>query len=138
MRNGTSKLIVIILGLFVLFFSVRSRAQEAPPASSTQAPEIETRKELGYGVGAVVASVFYSPLKITYAGLGLLTGGLGYVLTAGRSEVANGIIFPAVKGNYVITPNHLKGQEPVVFVGPRPPEPEEDRGAALEREPAEN
>ncbi|MGH7844249.1 MAG: hypothetical protein ACREQW_03635, partial [Candidatus Binatia bacterium] len=118
-------------------FPILSRAQDAPD-SSGQAPEVETRKELGYGVGAVVASVLYSPLKVTYAGLGLLTGGLGYVLSAGRTDVANSIIFPAVKGNYVITPNHLKGQEPVVFIGPPPPDPELEQEATLNRGPTQH
>jgi hypothetical protein len=123
MINSTAKLAgFVLIGVLVLF-PVPSRAEEASEPAG-QAPEVETRKELGYGVGSVLASVFYSPLKVTYAGLGLLGGGLGYVLSAGRTDVANGIIFPAVKGNYVITPNHLKGQEPVVFIGPSAPDPE--------------
>lgn len=81
-------------------------------------------EELGYGFGSVLANVFYMPAKITYAGLGLLTGGLGYVLSAGRADVANNIIYPSVRGHYVITPSHLKGTEPVYFVGAPPPEPE--------------
>lgn len=83
-----------------------------PPVSS----------EAGYGVGAALASVFYIPAKVTYAGLGLLTGGLGWVLTGGRTDVANNIIYPAIGGNYVVTPSHLKGTEPIYFVGAPPPE----------------
>jgi hypothetical protein len=78
--------------------------------------------EAGYGVGAALASVLYIPAKVTYAGLGLLTGGLGWVLTGGRTDIANSIIYPAVGGNYVVTPNHLKGTEPIYFVGAPPPE----------------
>ncbi len=83
-------------------------------------------EELGWGFGAALASVFYIPAKVTYAGLGLLTGGLGYVFTGGRADVANNIIYPSVRGNYVVTPNHLKGTEPIYFVGAGPdaPEPE--------------
>jgi hypothetical protein len=85
-------------------------------------------EELGYGFGTVLANVFYMPAKITYAGLGLLAGGLGYVLSAGRADVANNIIYPAVRGHYVITPSHLKGTEPVYFVGAPPLEPETPTG----------
>jgi hypothetical protein len=83
-------------------------------------------QEAGYGVGAALASVFYIPAKVTYAGLGLLTGGIGYVLSGGRADVANNIIYPAVRGNYVVTPSHLKGTEPIYFVGAAPdlPQPE--------------
>jgi hypothetical protein len=66
--------------------------------------------------------MFYMPAKITYAGLGLLTGGVGYLITGGRADVANNIIYPAVGGHYVVTPNQLKGSEPLYFVGAPPAE----------------
>jgi hypothetical protein len=100
--------------------------QTAPPADTAQPVEQQSvGSDAGYGVGAAVASVFYAPAKVVYAGLGLLTGGLGWVLSGGRSDVANNIIYPAVTGNYVVTPNNLKGTEPLYFVGapPAPPEP---------------
>ncbi|TMA09168.1 MAG: hypothetical protein E6J89_13405 [Deltaproteobacteria bacterium] len=77
---------------------------------------------MGYGFGSVVANLFYMPAKIAYAGLGLMTGGLGYVLSAGRGDVANNIIYPSVRGTYVVTPAHLKGEQPVIFIGSPPPE----------------
>jgi len=99
----------------------------APVYAQTTAPKSEpveesVSSEAGWGVGAALASVFYIPAKVTYAGLGLLTGGLGWALTGGRTDVANNIIYPAVGGNYVVTPNHLKGTEPIYFVGAPPPE----------------
>jgi hypothetical protein len=92
-------------------------------------------QEAGYGVGAALASVFYIPAKVTYAGLGLLTGGLGYVLSGGRADVANNIIYPAVRGNYVVTPNHLKGTDPIYFVGPAPDVPQPETIAAAPTTP---
>ncbi len=98
----------------------------AQTAGTNVQPAEPVAEELGWGFGAALASVFYIPAKVTYAGLGLLTGGLGYVLTGGRADVANNIIYPSVRGNYVVTPNHLKGTEPICFVGAGPdaPEPE--------------
>ena len=106
-------------------------AQEEPTASPegepAPAPEGESSEmsqqeaqSIAYGLGSVFASALYSPLKVTYAGLGLLTGGLGYVLSGGRPDVANNIIYPAVRGSYVITPTQLKGQKPVIFIAPAP------------------
>lgn len=91
---------------------------ETPPAAEA---EPTPGQDLGYGVGSVLCSILYSPLKVTYAGLGLLIGGIGWALSAGNPYVANNIIYPAVTGNYVITPNHLKGREPVIFIGSPPP-----------------
>jgi hypothetical protein len=110
----------IALALLVAVMAAPAYAQTAAP--DNQAAEQPVGEEAGYGVGAALASVFYIPAKVTYAGLGLLTGGLGYVLTGGRADVANNIIYPAVGGNYVVTPNHLKGTEPIYFVGAPPPE----------------
>jgi hypothetical protein len=100
--------------------------------STTQVTESSAGEDLGYGMGSVLASLFYSPLKVTYAGLGLVTGGLGYLLSAGQAEVADEIIYPAVTGNYIITPSHLKGEERVVFIGSRPPikPPQQEYGSS--------
>jgi hypothetical protein len=102
--------------------------------ADTQSAE-PVANEAGYGVGAALASVFYIPAKVTYAGLGLLTGGLGYVLTGGRADVANNIIYPAVRGNYVVTPSHLKGTDPIYFVGPAPDAPQPETIAAAPATP---
>ena len=110
----------LALGLFVVLTCSPLHAQTTDPAN--QAAEPAVGEEAGYGIGSALANVFYIPAKVTYAGLGLLTGGLGYVLSGGRPEVANNIIYPAIGGNYVVTPSHLKGSEPIYFVGAPPPD----------------
>ncbi len=116
----TSSFKGIALALLVSVAAAPAYAQTAGQGS--EPAEESVSSEAGYGVGAALASVFYIPAKVTYAGLGLLTGGLGWVLTGGRTDVANNIIYPAVGGNYVVTPNHLKGTEPIYFVGAPPVE----------------
>ena len=120
MKTNMLKGIALASLVTVLAAPVYAQTADKDPA------EPPVSEEAGYGVGAALASVFYIPAKVTYAGLGLLTGGLGYVLSGGRSDVANNIIYPAVRGNYVVTPSHLKGTEPIYFVGasPAPVEPE--------------
>ncbi|MGH7768819.1 MAG: hypothetical protein ACREQP_15340 [Candidatus Binatia bacterium] len=112
--------LVLVLGLSPVGLSAQEQPAQSPAPAAEQSPTKEVGTELGWGVGSVLANIFYMPTKITYAGLGLLTGGLGYLLTAGRGDVANEIIYPAVKGTYVVTPSHLKGEEPVVFIGASP------------------
>jgi hypothetical protein len=120
MKTQFSTLLACMLVSVLLLAPVGSRAGDQP---EQQSPTKEVGTELGWGVGSVLANVFYMPTKVVYAGLGLLTGGLGYLLTAGRGDVANEIIYPAVKGTYVVTPSHLKGEQPVVFIGSSPEEP---------------
>ena len=110
----------IALASLVTVLAAPLYAQSAPANKDTAEPGVS--EEAGYGVGAALASIFYIPAKVTYAGLGLLTGGLGWVLTGGRADVANNIIYPAVGGNYVVTPSNLKGTEPIYFLGAPPPE----------------
>jgi hypothetical protein len=113
----------LALSLFIALTFAPLYAQTADPADSANQPsEPAVGEELGYGFGSVLANIFYMPAKVTYAGLGLLTGGIGFVLSGGRADVANDIIYPSVKGNYVVTPSHLKGNEPLYFVGAPPPE----------------
>ena len=107
----------------------------AQTADTSSQPAEPVGQEAGYGVGAALASVFYIPVKVTYAGLGLLTGGLGYLLTGGRADVANNIIYPAVRGNYVVTPSNLKGTEPIYFVGAAPDAPQPETIAAAPTTP---
>lgn len=119
MKTQFYTLLACMLVCVLLLAPAAARAgDQAKPA---QSPTEEVGTELGWGVGTVLANVFYMPSKVAYAGLGLLTGGLGYLLTAGRGDVANEIIYPAVKGTYVLTTSHLKGEEPVMFIG-SPPE----------------
>jgi len=76
-----------------------------------------TTSNVGYGAGSVLASCVYSPAKLVYAGVGGLTGGIGFLLTGGNQDVAKKIWTPSVRGTYVITPDMLKGKEQVQFVG---------------------
>lgn len=117
MKNSIIKGIALASLVTVLSSSV---AAQTAAGNDSQAATEPVSEELGYGFGSALASVFYIPAKVTYAGLGLVTGGLGYVLTGGRSDVANNIIYPAVRGHYVVTPSHLKGTEPIYFVGSAP------------------
>ena len=111
----------LALSLFVAMTFSSLHAQTEAPQEHPPAQESIT-EEVGYGFGAAIASFFYIPAKATYATLGLLTGGLGYAVTLGRADVANNIIYPAVKGNWVVTPSNLKGTDPLYFVGAPPPE----------------
>lgn len=112
----------LLLGLVLALLLASQRAEGAEPSAAAETqPELaqpSLAEELGYGFGSVLANIFYMPAKVTYAGLGLITGGLGFVLSAGNPDVANNIINPAVRGHYVVTPRHLKGLEPLFFVGP--------------------
>lgn len=133
MMNSLRKAMILPLVLSLILPPILLSAADAPQEKEPdpQSEQIATAQDFGYGMGSVLTSLFYSPFKITYAGLGLITGGVGYVLSGGNTDVATNIIYPAVRGNYVVTPQHLKGEELLIFVGPPPtPEPAQPQQAA--------
>ncbi len=66
-------------------------------------------KEAGLGLMSVLGSTIYSPIKVQHAALGALAGGVAWVVTGGNAEVAQKIWEPALSGDYVITPQILRG-----------------------------
>lgn len=86
-------------------------------ARGEEARERNIAAHYGLGVGAGLCSLVYGPVKILYATLGTLTGGLAWVLTGGRSDVAGEIMTASVRGDYVVTPENLTFNEPLQFTG---------------------
>jgi type IV secretory pathway VirB2 component (pilin) len=76
----------------------------------------------GWGALSALSSLVYSPVKVVYAVGGLVVGGFAWVFSAGDNDVLNTVVTPAVRGDYVVTPEHLRGARPLEFIG-REPEP---------------
>ena len=72
------------------------------------------------GRAAALCSLFYGPAKIVYATLGLVFGGFAWALSGGDRDVMNRVISPAVRGDYVVTPAHLRGERDLEFFGREP------------------
>ena len=91
----------------------------AAPAVA-QDTERSAAMEFTLGVSSFALTLPYGLVKLAYALGGSLTGSVAWVLTGGRSEVARAIIQPAVRGDYVIIPEHLTNDRALVFVGRDP------------------
>ena len=75
---------------------------------------------MALGVSSVAATIPYGIVKSLYAAGGVLTGALAYILTGGRRDVATAIMQPAVRGDYVVTPEHLTMNQSLQFSGRDP------------------
>jgi hypothetical protein len=73
--------------------------------------------EAGLGTASMFSTLIYGPIKLTYAILGGTIGGLSYLLSVGNMDVTSRIWAPSLGGNYVITPEMLKGEQPIRFFG---------------------
>ena len=91
-----------------------------PVPAAAQASERNAAAECGLGVASFALTLPYGLVKTAYAVGGSLTGGLAWVLTGGRNDIARAIFQPAVRGDYVVVPEHLLFERPLVFVGRDP------------------
>ena len=91
----------------------------APTAAQSEEPTYESG---GLGAAAVLCSLIYGPIKVATATLGLIVGAFGYPLSGGDTDVTMRIIHTSVRGDYVVTPSHLRGERPLEFFG-RAPDP---------------
>jgi|GEM_PF-1506766 len=92
----------------------------------------DTAREAGVGVGAAFGSLLYAPVKLVYATLGVVIGGVAWGLSGGDKDVKDAVIMPAVRGDYVITPAIIRGEQKVEFVGRRPGYGREDQQIVAE------
>ena len=70
------------------------------------------------GAACLIITPVYGAFKLAYAGLGALGGGLTWIFTGGDDRSAQKIWDSSMKGTYLITPEHLRGNKPINFVGP--------------------
>lgn len=115
-------------GLLAVALAAALAAAPAAPASAET-----TAREVGLGVGSLMSTLLYGPAKLTLALGGSLVSGLAWAVTGGDADVARPIFYSAVRGDYLITPDHLTGKRSVEFVGRRPEndwddEPESEGG----------
>ncbi len=85
--------------------------------ASAMADSLEMSKNAGIGVGSAMATLVYAPVKLCYAIGGLVVGGLAWAFSGGDNSVAKVVLTPSVLGDYVITPDHLRGAQTVEFFG---------------------
>ena len=84
---------------------------------SSQTPTYESG---GLGAAAALCSLLYGPAKVTMAISGLIVGGLAYPLSGGDSDITMKVINRSVRGDYVVTPSNLRGDQPLEFFGRTP------------------
>lgn len=110
MGSRRLRLGVAALALATLFAGAPARAETSGNSNS----------DAGIGALSAVASLFYGPAKLLYAAGGLIFGGIAWGLSGGDNQVAHAVITPAIHGDYVITPEIIRGQRRPEFYGRDP------------------
>lgn len=76
--------------------------------------------EAGIGALSALSSLIYGPVKLVYATCGLVFGGIAWGLSGGDADVLTAVVTPAVRGDYVVTPSHLRNEKRLEFFGQDP------------------
>jgi len=76
--------------------------------------------EGGIGAVAALSTLIYGPVKLTYAVLGLFIGGAAWGLSGGDQQVLEAVVTPALRGDYVVTPDHIRMERSIEFYGRDP------------------
>jgi hypothetical protein len=85
------------------------------------------------GIGAGLSTLVYTPLKVVYALTAIPISGLVYMWSVGNTEMAGRVMRSGALGNFVVTPEHLRGNQTLDFVGPANEGPDEDEPVELAR-----
>jgi len=84
------------------------------------AARADEEKSLAYigivGVGSVICTLVYSPIKVAYAATGLVVSGLAWMWTMGDTNVSGQIYTNTIGGDYVLMPSHLERQRNPRFI----------------------
>jgi type IV secretory pathway VirB2 component (pilin) len=97
--------VTVMVGVLVLLLQASPARAESKASSA------------GWGSAAAISSLIYGPVKMAYSLVGVVFGGIAWGLSGGDTDVMTAVITPAVNGDYVITPSHLRGEETVEFIG---------------------
>ncbi len=87
-------------------------------------------KGVGVGAATMAGNVVYVPAKLVYGILGGIAGGFGYALTGGNKETADSIWRASLGGDYILTPDMIRGNKPIRFSGPSETGPQSGRETA--------
>ena len=116
MHNTTrARIAALALAIAIGFVPAAGRADDSGGSGWDNA---------GLGAASAITSLVYGPVKIATAVTGLVIGPFAWALTAGDSDVMWKVIDTTVRGDYVVTPAHLRGEQTLEFFG-RGPEPTE-------------
>jgi len=72
---------------------------------------------MGLQAASWLATAPYGSVKVAYALVGGIVGGLTWVFTGGNTESAKAVWIPSMTGQYIVQPENLTGDKPLRFMG---------------------
>jgi hypothetical protein len=120
MRGVAVVLVLAFAHLAVIQTGWAQEAEAKSTSASTEDPSQSSASGAGLQAASWVLTIPYGAAKVVFAILGGVTGGLTWVFSGGDTDAAMAVWGTSVYGTYVITPDHLKGDKAVRFLGVPP------------------
>ncbi|TRZ99930.1 MAG: hypothetical protein D4R81_08470 [Nitrospiraceae bacterium] len=76
--------------------------------------------DFGIGAASVLCSIPYGVAKVAVAIVGGVTGAFTYVLSGFDKRAADAVWYTSLDGDYLVTPDHLRGKKELHFTGVPP------------------
>lgn len=86
-------------------------------AGPAHANDPTTMKDAMLGIGSGLCTLVYTPVKLVYATTGTAVGGLVWLFSAGHSNSMHAVLKTTAGGDYVVTPEHLRGLRVIQWTG---------------------
>lgn len=112
MKTFAIRMVVVIVALSVCLAPVAGAAEK----NGNDNPS----SDLGLGVASFLCSVPYGAAKVALAIVGGVTGAFTYVLSGFDKKAADSVWYTTIEGDYVVTPDHLRGKRDLRFTGVPP------------------
>lgn len=117
MKTIAMRMLVVIMALALCV---------APVAGAAEKDNGDPAVDIGLGVASFLCSVPYGAAKVVTALLGGIVGSFTYVLSGFDKKAADAVWYTTIEGDYVVTPDHLRGKKDLRFTGV-PPESKSGR-----------
>ncbi|MDO8547963.1 MAG: hypothetical protein Q7R68_11490 [Nitrospirales bacterium] len=112
MKTIAIRTVVVLVALSVCLAPVAWAAEK----SNNENPA----SDIGLGVASFLCSVPYGAAKVALAIVGGVTGSLTYVFSGFDKKAADAVWYTTIEGDYVVTPDHLRGKKDLRFTGVPP------------------
>ena len=112
----------LVVALCTMLTLPSAWSQEPSPPASSDSSEGGSASSAGMGAAAGLSTLLYLPLKAAFAIGGGIVGGLAYAFSGGNENAAKSIWTTSMYGTYIITPDHLRGDRPIRFLGVAEPD----------------
>jgi hypothetical protein len=107
-------------GMLAVAIALSAGLANAADEYGSQSGGQDTGNRIGISAASVGLTLLYAPVKMTYSALGMVFGGIAYGLSGGDDDVLHAVVTPAIRGDYVVFPEHIRREQNLEFFGRDP------------------